>query len=92
MIHKAMQPPEAKKAPAAAPPVDIRFGIPLGAMRFFLAILAGRERRGLGRRREERAAHPLIRPGNLLFFIAALTMLYTVGLIVIMVYSSVLDF
>lgn len=89
-----MPPPEAKKAPAPAPapPVDIRFGIPLGAKRFYLAIHAGRERRGSSRRRAEREAHPLIRPGNLLFFIAALAMLYTVGLIGILVYSSVLEF
>lgn len=89
-----MPPPEAKKAPAPAPapPVDIRFGIPLGAKRFYLAIHAGRERRSLSRRRAEREAHPLIRPGNLLFFIAALAMLYTVGLIGILVYSSVLEF
>lgn len=87
-----MPPPEANKAPAVAPPVDIRFGIPLGAKRFYLAIHAGRERRSLSRRQAERAVHPLIKPGNLLFFIAALAMLYTVGLIGILIYSSVLEF
>lgn len=86
-----MNPPESEKAPSP-PPVDIRFGFPLGARRFFLAINAGRERRGRERRAAERTAHPLLKPGNLLFFIAGLIMLYTVGLIGILFYSSVLDF
>jgi hypothetical protein len=87
-----MNPPESERVPSVTPPVDIRFGIPLGAKRFYLAINAGRERRGRERREVERIAHPLLKPWNLLFFIACLTMLYTVGLLGILIYSSILDF
>ena len=87
-----MNPPESERVPSVTPPVDIRFGIPLGAKRFYLAINAGRERRSNERRKAERTAHPLLKPGNLLFFITALTMLYIVGLVGILIYSSVLDF
>ena len=83
---------ESEKKPSVEPPIDIRFGIPLFARRFYITINAGRERRSNERRKAERTAHPLLKPGNLLFFITALTMLYIVGLVGILIYSSVLDF
>ena len=48
--------------------VDIRLSIPFVTTRYFITIVAGRERRGARRRRAERLFHPLRTAGNFLFF------------------------
>jgi hypothetical protein len=75
-----------------APPVDIRLRIPLGPKRFYFAIYAGRERRSADRQAEERILHPLLKLGNMLFFIAGLAIIYMMALIGVMLFSSTLDF
>ncbi len=49
-------------------PVNIRVSIPLLAFgRFYMTILAGRERRSGERRRLEREKHPLLTSANMIF-------------------------
>ena len=45
-------------------PVNIRLSIPLLFWRFYLVILAGKERRDSNRRAMERQQHPLLKRGN----------------------------
>jgi len=46
-------------------PVNIRISVPLGIGRYYITIVAGRERRSRERRVEERRKHPLVSAGNL---------------------------
>jgi hypothetical protein len=56
-------------APAARPvPVDIRITVPFFRRGFFIAVLAGPERRSPARRRKDRAAHALWTFWNLCCF------------------------
>ena len=52
-------------------PVNIRLTIPFVPRPFFLAVIAGPERRGAARRRLERARHPVATWGNLATLVAA---------------------
>jgi hypothetical protein len=64
--------------PAAQYPVNIRVTIPFLPRSFFLTLVAGREKRGPARRREERARHPLNTWGNLFVFIGS-TAVFTIA-------------
>ncbi|WP_071518511.1 hypothetical protein [Geitlerinema sp. PCC 9228] len=46
-------------------PVDIRTTISLVGLKFYLVILAGREKRSRDRLRQEREWHPVWKPGNI---------------------------
>lgn len=46
-------------------PVDIRSTISLAGLKFYLVILAGREKRSRDRLRQERERHPVWKPGNM---------------------------
>ncbi len=48
-------------------PVDIRLSIPVLIARYYLVLLAGPDRRGAARRKDERARHPFWRWGNVVF-------------------------
>ena len=72
-------------------PVDIRLSLPLFASRYFVAIVAGREKRPRARRRAERVFHPLSTIGNSLFIGAIASVLGTVVLVAVLVYSSILS-
>jgi hypothetical protein len=77
-------------APAGRYPVNLRFTIPF--TRFFIAIIGGRERRSPERRAAERARHPLVTLGNIIF-VAALTTLFTiVAAVALLFQSSILEF
>ena len=52
-------------------PIDIRFTLPLLFGRYYVTLVAGRERRSNARLATERQAHPLILPGNVLFIAGA---------------------
>jgi hypothetical protein len=69
-------------------PINIRLTIPFVPRPFFLAVIAGPERRGTARRRLERARHPLATWGNLATFIAASTICGTAILFATFVASS----
>ena len=46
-------------------PVNLRLSVPLPFFRFYVTIVAGRERRSAARRAEERRKHPILTAGNL---------------------------
>lgn len=46
-------------------PVNIRLSLPLGIGRYYVTIVAGRERRSASRRASERRRHPLATLGNM---------------------------
>ena len=46
-------------------PVNLRLSIPLPFFRFYVTIVAGRERRSAARRAQERRKHPILTAGNL---------------------------
>lgn len=69
-------------ARAAAPrlwgqnPVDIRLSIPLPFGRYYLALVAGPERRRPERRAEDSKNHRVMTPTNLLFILAIVIVFY----------------
>lgn len=46
-------------------PIDLRLSIPLPTGRYYVTLVAGRERRGFARRAADARRHPLITWGNL---------------------------
>lgn len=50
-------------------PVDIRLTLPLLSGRYYLTVLAGRERRSAERLRADRARHPLFKFGNVVLIL-----------------------
>jgi hypothetical protein len=69
--------------------VNIRLSIPLIFVRFYVTIVAGKERRGAPRRAEERRKHPLARLGNMMVLGSSGTVigiaLFTVALVAFLV-------
>ncbi len=61
-------------------PVNIRLSIPLPFRRCYLTIVGGQERRSPERRRAERAKHPLVTLGNIVFLAAAGVVIGLAGL------------
>ncbi len=64
-----------RKAPGGEPwgndhPVNIRLSIPLLFGRYYVTIVAGKERRSRERRASERKKHPLMKLGNLVVMAA----------------------
>ena len=62
-----------RKAPGGEPwgndhPVNLRFSIPLPFGRYYVTLVAGKERRGAERLASERHKHPLLTFGNLAVF------------------------
>ena len=49
-------------------PVNLRFSIPLPFGRYYVTLVAGKERRGAGRLASERRKHPLLTFGNVTVF------------------------
>ncbi|HIM46390.1 MAG TPA: hypothetical protein EYM34_09030 [Alphaproteobacteria bacterium] len=70
--------------------VDIRLSFPFFSDRYFMTIVAGRERRPGLRRKAERVFHPLGTVGNALFMGAVTTVICSVVLIIALIYSSIL--
>lgn len=63
--------------------INIRLSIPLFFGRYYVTLVAGKERRSAARRSEERGKHPLRTTGNVIFFLVlgALTGLAALALI-----------
>lgn len=74
------------------PPVNIRVTLPLPGRRVYLAILAGRERRGATRRQADRERHPLHTAGNFLFILGGAMGFYLLVLLAFLLNSSVLEY
>jgi len=70
--------------------VDIRLSLPILSQRYFMTVVAGRERRPRVRRKAERVFHPLGTIGNTLFVGAITTVVCSVVMIIALVYSSIL--
>ena len=76
--------------------VNIRLSIPLLFWRFYLVVVAGKERRGAERRAQERRCHPLFKPGNAIAFgyigmVALLALGALIGAAVIMLLRSLFE-
>ncbi len=74
----------------APPPINLRFSLPIPPGRVYLTITAGRDRRGKGRRGEERKTNPLRTMGNFLFVIAAALVFYAVAAGVLLTSTSII--
>lgn len=68
------------------PAVNIRLSLPTPFGRFYLAVLADRERRSRQRLREERKANPLRTLGNFLFLVFAAIAFYGAAVAGVMLY------
>ena len=65
-----------RKSPGGTPwesdhPVNLRLTIPLFKRRYYIALVAGTERRSIERRAEERRKHPIATTANIAFLFAA---------------------
>lgn len=72
------------------PPVDIRLTLPFPLARYFLVVVAGRDRRTAARNRAEAQLRPLRTAGNLVFFLALVALFYLAGLVGALIWSGVL--
>lgn len=70
------------------PPINIRFSLPVPPGRIYLAVMAGRDRRGHGRRKDDRRVNPLRTMGNFVFVIAAAVVFYAVVAGILLTSSS----
>jgi hypothetical protein len=77
---------------AASHPVNIRLSLPLGARRYYLTIVGGREKRGPDRRIADRRHYPLRTAANLAFFLVLAGVVYVAGLFAVAVQTSILEF
>jgi hypothetical protein len=75
-----------------SPPVNIRLGIPLPFGRWFVSVLAGRERRSRERIVRDRTAQPLKTLGNAAFVFAGMMILYLVAALAVLLYTSAIEF
>jgi hypothetical protein len=71
------------------PPINIRFSLPMPPGRIYLAVMAGRDRRGHRRRNADRTVNPLRTMGNFIFVIVASVVFYAVAAGVLLTSSSI---
>ena len=64
-------------------PVNLRLSIPFIGGRYYLTVVAGRERRSAARRAAERKKHPLATLGNLTFMALVGTLLGVASMIIL---------
>ena len=76
----------------ASHPVDLRFTLRLPFGRYYLALVAGPERRPAQRTATERRHRRFATLGNFLFFCAAAVIVNAVALAALLIYSAVLRF
>lgn len=62
-------------------PINIRITIPTFFGRFYMVLIAGRERRNYRRRKLERLQHPLFTPANMVFIAGLLGVVFTISYI-----------
>jgi len=73
-------------------PIDIRISIPVFHTRFYITLVAGRERRAAHRRQAERADYPLLTFGNALFALGITTLFALVGLTLLIASSAIIEY
>ncbi len=71
------------------PPINIRFSLPVPPGRIYLAVMAGRDRRGSGRRKDDRRVNPLRTMGNFVFVIVAAAVFYAIAAGFLLTSSSI---
>ncbi|OEJ64101.1 hypothetical protein [Magnetovibrio blakemorei] len=86
------QTPEQTPTAWAGHPINLRFSVPFFHTRFYLTVVAGRERRPEDRRRQERTAHPVVTVGNALFAIGVSTLITLMGLSVLIASSAIIEY
>ena len=69
-------------------PVDIRFSVPLLFKRFYLAVIAGPERRAPERRAADRRGRNSMRLGNALFVLGTVVIFYAMLMLVAVILTS----
>jgi hypothetical protein len=72
--------------------VDIRFSAPVFGHRYYVSVLADRERRRPTRRFVERAVHPLWTVGNLFFMMAMTGSATVLAMLGVLVVSAIVRF
>jgi len=73
-------------------PLNLRLSIPLFKRRFYLTIVGGPEQRTQARLKEERHTHPIRSVVNLLFAVGVVGGAAVLMLLVLALYSSILEF
>ena len=73
-------------------PIDIRLSVPFMRARYYLTIVAGRERRPSHRRKTERQDYPVLTFGNALFALGITTMFAVLGLALLIVRSAIIEY
>ncbi len=73
-------------------PVDLRFSMRLPFGRYYLALVAGPERRAPARAAAERPRQPIATFGNILFFCLSAVAINAAALVGLLIYSAVLRF
>lgn len=72
--------------------VDLRLSIPLLGGRYYVTVIADRERRGDERRVRDRAVHPLWTLGNALFMMLSTGAASAVVMLGVLVFSAIIRF
>ena len=72
--------------------IDIRLSLPLVLSRYYVTMVAGRERRSGARRSQDRDRHPLRTAGNLAFLVIVVVTLYGSAVLAALVWSAILEF
>lgn len=75
-LRAALMDAAAGARPWSTHPVDIRFSVPLIFRRFYLAVVAGPERRSPARRAADRETRVLMRMGNAMFVLCSVVIFY----------------
>ena len=73
-------------------PVDLRLSLPLPFGRFFVALVAGRERRAAARRAVEGTHHPVMTPANLAFCVMFFALAAAAGFFLMTLLGGVLAY
>lgn len=82
----------ASEKPWQRHPVDVRCTVRSPFGRFYITLVAGRERRSAARLRVERGVNPLRTARNLTFIISGALLFYGVALASVLLLSSIVEF
>lgn len=72
-------------------PIDIRISLPFMRRRFYFTVVAGQERRRGDRLRQDRAAYPLVKAGNVLFTLGITTLITFAALLALIAQSAIIE-
>ena len=75
----------------ASHPIDIRLSVPFLKTRFYLTVVAGRERRKPQRRQEDRQSYPLLTFGNAFFALGIATLFSLTAMAILIARSSIIE-